>query len=893
MRLITGPPASGKTELVLERFRSRVGAGDWSVRLLVPTTTMAQHLQNRLAREGLVFRTGLVQTLSRFIDSLVEDVPQASEAVLYLLVEKAVARANRPEFARVANLPGLWASIAQTILEFSSAGCDSERLARSLPPAPLSDAFLAVYREVDRELALRGLALRARRLEAAASRIRERGTGGVETIWLDGFHALPEPELDVIEALAGKADVTLALTAANVTDRIRKLCTGQEQTAHPRPHPAVAVVPAPSIEREVEEIARRIVGQAASRPFRQIGIIVRQPERYVPILRSTLERFGIPARFYFDSGLAQHPVIRLLTGAVDAMLGGWDHEQVLAALRLAPRWADSDAVDRFDFDVRKQIPNQGLGALKSLLLGRDGAWLPGADKLMHKLDALAGLEELRSLALSPADWAARLLTLRSLFRPARPAEAANHETALLWRSQAEALNLFEEALREAVLVQEPDRILGLEEFWPAVKSLLRLKVMRLPDPRRNVVQVLTAHEARQWLLPVVFVCGLVEKQFPQFHPQSAFFDESARVALNASGIALRTAADFEREEEALFDSALARSTVLATLSYPEFDARGDANLPSLFLGKVMAPVEPARTVRPRPRSVAGVRPPAPITHPLLLGVLRERSARLRPTGLETYLQCPFQYFAQRTLKLKEPPPRPAERLDFMTQGNIVHEVLKEWWQDPRPIEPVFESVFARAAAEKFIPECYHTERLRNAMLLDLRAFAAAGDWPRARFQSRVEERFELPLEDGVVIAGQIDRLDVAGGRAWVVDYKYSGAQRTKGRQNDANLLQAPLYLLAAERCFGFEPAGMYYIGLKGGVLYVGWGDAESHGLPRSEPVPANWLPATVDTVRRILGEVRAGRVEPAPSDPAACRYCDFRDVCRMDARQAEAVGETA
>ncbi len=615
MRLITGPPASGKTELVLERFRARVAARDQSVRLLVPTATMAQHLQNRLAREGLVFRTGLVQTLSRFIAAQVEDIPQASDAVLYKLVEKAVARANRPELARVADLPGLWASIAQTILEFSSAGCDSERLARSLPSAPLGEAFVAVYREVDRELERRGLALRARRLQTAAARIRERGAGGVDTIWLDGFHALPEPELDVIEALAGKADVTLALSDANVTDRIKKLCRGREQTSYPRPHSVVAVVPAPSIEREVEEIARRIIVQAGSRPFREIGIIVRQPERYVPILRTTLERFGIPARFYFDSGLSQHPVIRLLTGAVDAMLGGWDHEQVLAALRLAPRWADSHAVDRFDFDVRKQIPNQGLGALKSLLLGKDGALLPGADKLMHKLDAIAGFEELRSLVLSPADWAARLLTLRSLFRPAPPAEKANHETALLWRSQAEALKLFEEALREAALVQEPDRIVGLEEFWPDVKSVLRLKVMRLSDARRNVVQVLTAHEARQWLLPVVFVCGLVEKQFPQFHPQSAFFDETARAALNAAGIALRTAADFEREEEALFDSALARSTVLATLSYPEFDARGDANLPSLFLGSVIAPVEPARTVRPRPRSVAGIRPPAPISLP--------------------------------------------------------------------------------------------------------------------------------------------------------------------------------------------------------------------------------------------------------------------------------------
>jgi hypothetical protein len=35
-------------------------AGGDSVRLFAPTATPAQHLQNRLAREGFVFRGGLI-----------------------------------------------------------------------------------------------------------------------------------------------------------------------------------------------------------------------------------------------------------------------------------------------------------------------------------------------------------------------------------------------------------------------------------------------------------------------------------------------------------------------------------------------------------------------------------------------------------------------------------------------------------------------------------------------------------------------------------------------------------------------------------------------------------------------------------------------------------------
>src|SRR5580700_5673385 len=155
MRLLTGPAGSGKTASILDQLREALRAGNNSVRLLVPTATMAQHLQNQLAREGFVFPRAIVETLNAFIASYAADAPQVPDAALHLIVEAAARRLNRPEFARVVHLPGFSASLAHTISEFSSAGCGpglveelSSRLAANLPDAPLSDAFLAVYREV-------------------------------------------------------------------------------------------------------------------------------------------------------------------------------------------------------------------------------------------------------------------------------------------------------------------------------------------------------------------------------------------------------------------------------------------------------------------------------------------------------------------------------------------------------------------------------------------------------------------------------------------------------------------------------------------------------------------------------------------------------------------------
>ena len=161
-----------------------------------------------------------------------------------------------------------------------------------------------------------------------------------------------------------------------------------------------------------------------------------------------------------------------------------------------------------------------------------------------------------------------------------------------------------------------------------------------------------------------------------------------------------------------------------------------------------------RAVRPTAR--AGERAAAEIRDAGLLEHVRRRTAQLSPTALESFLQCPFQYFTQRFLRLKTAPDRPEQRLDFLTQGNIVHAVLAEWWQEPQDIAALFERIFAAHLKEKHIPPGYHTERLRNAMLDDLRRFTAEDAWPRVAFQSQVEIKFCFPLDETVEINGRID-----------------------------------------------------------------------------------------------------------------------------------------
>ncbi len=853
------------------------------MRLLLPTATLARHLENEIAREGLVFRPGLIQTLNGFVEELVAEFPQAPETVVHLLVEEAVARANRPEFRRVAHLPGFCVRLARTLLEFYAAGCDSGRLAACLPETPLAAGFLAVYQEVDRALGRRGLLPRAKRIERAAARIDRDGAKGVRTVWLDGFHALPDPELAVIQALGRCTDLTLTLPDYQATTplRSRLLSSGfdEERFVRKRPSPAMLLMKAPRIEREVEEIARRIVEQAAAgRPWREIGIIVRAAGAYVPLLRATLERFAIPAHFYFETSAARHPAIRFLTGAIDAMLAGWDHCATLAVLRLAPRFADSPALDALDFAVREQIPNAGLESFQALLPAAEG-------DIRRLIEDLGALEELRSLELTPGEWAIRWRTLRSLYQPPRDA-SLDHEMALIWRGHAEALDEFEKVLAAAALALDAERPVALENFWRAVKSVLRLQPLRSHDARRDVVHVLSAPEARQWVLPVVFVCGMVEKQFPQFHTADPFFPDAARRRLQAAGIRVRTAADFEQEEQELFESAISRATMLVTLSYPEFTARGESNLPSLFLDARLRP-QSSRLVRPVARHIPAPVPPAVISGSGLLELLRKKTGTLSVSALESWLQCPFRYFGGNLMRLREAPPRPEDRLDFSLQGQIVHDVLAQWHRDPQQdIAALFEGVFAAFCEAKHVPQGYHTERLGNAMLDDLERFATDSQWQRAGFTSRAEEKFVFPLDDSLGISGRIDRLDTdAQGLSYVIDYKYSAVDQVRKKRN-SNQLQGPLYFLAAESEFGVKPAGMFFVALKRGVEYIGWSDT---GLLESDPIPCEWA-NTAERVAQIASQIRQGAFAPAPADRKACSYCDSRDICRIEVSESQGVG---
>ena len=69
--------------------------------------------------------------------------------------------------------------------------------------------------------------------------------------------------------------------------------------------------------------------------------------------------------------------------------------------------------------------------------------------------------------------------------------------------------------------------------------------------------------------------------------------------------------------------------------------------------------------------------------------------------------------------------------------------------------------------------------------------------------------------------------------------------------------------------------------------------SESTSSDRSFEATDRRLQQARERTLHIVEEIRAGRVEVAPSDRDKCRFCDCKDVCRIETVQPAAVAEGA
>jgi RecB family exonuclease len=268
------------------------------------------------------------------------------------------------------------------------------------------------------------------------------------------------------------------------------------------------------------------------------------------------------------------------------------------------------------------------------------------------------------------------------------------------------------------------------------------------------------------------------------------------------------------------------------------------------------------------------------------------------SALETYLGCPFKFFAQHVLRLEEEP-EDEEVMDPRRQGRFVHAVFERFftrWQDAghRAITPgtlelaraMFGGVVDEALRELPAAEA----GLERARLLGSPAAAGLGEAVMRMEAERptpvVERLLEHSLEgefgfvtpDGsrtIALRGKADRLDLLeDGTFRLIDYKLGWPpDRTRA-------LQLPIYALCAEQ--RLRPYKGRHWTLGEAVYLAFKGPRRVVPLFTRDGARAEVLAKAQALLISTVDAIAAGRFPPTPDDVFRCETCGFASVCRKD-----------
>ncbi|HVC09094.1 MAG TPA: PD-(D/E)XK nuclease family protein [Elusimicrobiota bacterium] len=656
----------------------------------------------------------------------------------------------------------------------------------------------------------------------------------------------------------------------------------------------------------------------------------------------SIRRRDFPARSLEE--LFFSPYFRLPDGATEGMLHRWrilvERLQIRAGWlqwegKLKDRAREDFAIRNADDEILFSVPQSEVAAL----------W-----------EAVAGLKTAQEAL--PASWreaarTARETVSRFVRLPEDASEAERAAADAVWGILA-SLEAFDRLGR----APSWDEVLDvLEEKFKKARGAE-------PELRRGV-RVMDVMAGRGESFKVLFLLGLKEKSFPRDIREDPLLRDAERAFLRqpvGCWVGLKSAG--YEEERLLFYLAAASARETLYCVYPRSDEAGKAEVPSLYLLQLCraaglewgeenihrrAARSPAQKISECPpeelsprevslRLALNGRNPAPYliragrgeeaaladgglsrlprfsawSPPGALDgmvgppteYLRELSRRgLSPSAYKTYLECPFQFFAERVLDLgpiEDAPEKDA--LDKRVRGKMYHKILERFYRDlaaggSRAGAPaVWEKILDRAVGEVFAEHSWRVlglypvlwESEKRAMGGHARGFAAwdlaraeAGGWRPAAF----EEDLRAPwpgkppeaLRD-LLVHGRLDRLDIdfSGRRFCVVDYKTKISDHLKNEKT----LQLSFYAELAQAKLGSQAE--MDAALLAGVEAAGPRAREDAyaGAAWRKDRAAFWAAADKNLTRLAEGRFPIRPDATGDGGWGHCAWCGFSSLCR-------------
>ncbi|MBK5280796.1 MAG: PD-(D/E)XK nuclease family protein [Nitrospiraceae bacterium] len=509
--------------------------------------------------------------------------------------------------------------------------------------------------------------------------------------------------------------------------------------------------------------------------------------------------------------------------------------------------------------------------------------------------------------------------------------------------------------------------LSWEEWVELFRRVLGETSIPIEAGSHQGVQVLDAMTARGRTVRALFVLGMNEKIFPRFVREDPFLRDRQRVVLESTlGYKIDEKLAGHEEELLLFELLSRSATNRLYLSYQRADETGRVMAPSGFIA--MALRDPRFVGKPEeavPRrltqriseqpSIQDLLPGEELalgcllqghdalpvldamgrdcplfeqglatlntierespelgpfdgmvgTQPPALPTATERS--FSPTALERYATCPFQYFAEKVLRLEPVRRFLHDHLPPLTLGTLVHESLRVSyerlvqlrWPDGSLTEATVQTTVNAAVTDTFAAHAASqgtghallwtlareqaTSLVTAAVSSDQAEYQATGFRPIA-FEAAAQGTIPLESDASPVslkIHGTLDRVDYRTDppALRIVDYKFK--QWNEVTAVDRNLA------LSAVRGFRLQPplyARMTLPSLPAAtdVQLLFLAPQWKQPISRSTFDAGLWIGHTGDMIRQTLSTLLQGIAnrEFFILPDGYCDYCEFSGACR-------------
>ena len=764
--------------------------------------------------------------------------------------------------------------------------------------------------------------------------------------WIADPAGLFVADFDLLNRLPNLAAIDIVSTegvlASGFHERLHNWWPGIEEAASadllpaaPRTRPTL-VVPEPDAtasplwfthrdrEEELIAIARRLASDPPA-SLDAAAVVFKRPLPYLYLAPDTLGAAGLPFVVSDSLPLAAEPVVATVDLVLDALESDFSRDSVIALLRTP----HLDAVSR--------LTRASIGALDRAL--SDDRYLGGAPRLLALPESWRAAADasnrrgssVRAAAMPALDLASAMVgELAELEQPQPASGQLAALLAFLVKHQPQLDEAHELVSREsrgrAAIQQILEQLASAHAShhnpaWTVAD--LATSVRRwigdqtfAPESASSGVRLLDDQAARYGSYDDVTIVGLIESEWPDRPRRNIFYPPNLLRTLNwPSEKDRRGAADARFLE--LIASASSRVELSLFLLDDESIVTRSIQLDEVPRAR-LSTMPRRMTLEPRlpDESMAHHDDALDVRDDTARAWLEMRNGRTSPddmayhgsagqrvprtwsvSAVETYITCPFKFFAQHVLRLEEDPDD-EEVMDPRRQGQFVHEVFEIFfkdWQDaghgaitPDNL-PLARELFTGVVDRVLVKVPEGEAALERTRLLGSPAAAGLGE---AVFRMEAERPVPvtarlleykldgpvtLQTESGprtIQLRGKADRLDLlSDGTFRLIDYKL-GWPPDRGRA-----LQLPIYALCAEQ--QLDVLGRSWT--LGEAMYLAFkGPKRVVPLFGNEAAKAETLASAQQRLADTLDAIERGEFPPSPQDVFRCETCSYAAVCRKD-----------